>query len=101
MIEIQIEKNRISVKGHAGYAEPGKDIVCSAVSTLFQAFIASVEELTADVITAEIQPGNSLIRYAVLSPVSLILLNSFIVGVEMIADEYPDYVRVKNLSGRG
>lgn len=94
MIEIEIEKNSISVKGHAGFAEPGKDIVCAAVSTLFQAFIRSVEKLTADVISAEIQPGNSLVRYAVLSPVSLILLNSFIVGVEMIADEYPDYVRV-------
>jgi uncharacterized protein YsxB (DUF464 family) len=94
MIEIEIEKNSISVKGHANYAEPGKDIVCAAVSTLFQAFIASVEELTADVIIPEIQPGNSLVRYAVLSPVSLILLNSFIIGVDMIADEYPDNVRV-------
>lgn len=94
MIEIEIEKNSISVKGHAGFAEPGKDIVCAAVSTLFQAFIASVEELTADVISAEIQPGNSLVRYAVLSPVSLILLNSFIVGCQMVADEYPDNVRV-------
>ena len=96
MIEIKIEteKNSITVKGHANYAEIGKDIVCAAVSTLFQAFIASVEELTADVITAEIKPGNSRIRYADLSPVSLILLNSFIVGVEMIADTYPDYVRV-------
>lgn len=94
MIEVEIEKNSISVKGHANYAEPGKDIVCAAVSTLFQTFIASVEELTADVITAEIQPGNALIRYAVLSPVSLILLNSFIIGVEMIAENYPDNVRV-------
>ena len=94
MIEIEIEKNSISVKGHANYAEPGKDIVCAAVSTLFQTFIASVEELTADVIIAEIQPGNSLIRYAVLSPVSLYLLNSFIIGVEMIAENYPDNVRV-------
>lgn len=94
MIEIEIEKNSVSVKGHAGYDEIGKDIVCSAVSVLFQAFIRSVEKLTADVISTEIQPGNSLVRYAVLSPVSLILLNSFIVGVEMIADEYPDNVRV-------
>lgn len=94
MIEIEIEKNSISVKGHANYAEPGKDIVCAAVSTLFQAFIASVEELTADVISAEIQPGNSLIRYAALSPVSLYLLNSFIIGVEMIAETFPDNVRV-------
>ena len=48
MIEIEIEKGKIAVKGHAGYDEIGKDIVCAAVSTLFQALIASVKELTPD-----------------------------------------------------
>ena len=94
MIEIEIEKNSISVKGHANYDKPGRDIVCAAVSVLLQTFTASVEELTGDIINAEFQPGNALIRYAALSPVSLYLLNSFTIGVEMIAENYPDNVRV-------
>lgn len=94
MIEIEIEKGKIAVKGHANYAEPGKDIVCAAVSTLFQALIASVEELTPDVIKAEIQPGNSRIELLTMSDVSKCLFNSFIIGVELIADGYPDNVRV-------
>jgi uncharacterized protein YsxB (DUF464 family) len=41
MIKIMIiddgKNNRaISLTGHAGYAEHGKDIVCAAVSTIFQ-----------------------------------------------------------------
>lgn len=94
MIEIEIEKGKIAVKGHAGYDEIGKDIVCAAVSTLFQALIASVKELTPDTIKAEIQPGNSRIELLTMSDVSKCLFSSFVIGVELIADEYPDNVRV-------
>ncbi len=36
-IKYNLEKNfqRVCLSGHAGYAEPGSDIVCAAVSSLF------------------------------------------------------------------
>ncbi len=36
LIEVthNVRTNEITVSGHAGYAEPGKDIVCAAVSVL-------------------------------------------------------------------
>lgn len=36
MIRITLNKSTISIKGHADYAEQGKDIVCASVSTVFQ-----------------------------------------------------------------
>lgn len=42
MIEITIKGYEIKVEGHAGYAEEGKDIVCSAVSTLVQTLASSL-----------------------------------------------------------
>lgn len=36
MIEIIINPNSVRIKGHAGYDEYGKDIVCAAISTIFQ-----------------------------------------------------------------
>ena len=57
MIEVSRHDGGISVKGHAHYAEPGKDIVCAAVSILVQNLIQSIEELTPDKIEYEIQPG--------------------------------------------
>ena len=36
MTQIIRHDNGIMVSGYAGYAEPGKDIVCAAVSTLAQ-----------------------------------------------------------------
>ena len=46
MITISITETSIHVLGHAGAGPPGQDIVCSAVSTLAQNLISSIEELT-------------------------------------------------------
>ena len=67
MIDITKKDSLITIKGHAGYAEPGKDIVCAAVSALTQAFIASIEELTQDKIKYDISVGNAVMRYENLS----------------------------------
>jgi len=51
MITIHInkagEEKSIHIKGHAGYDEKGRDIVCAAVSTIFQLAIMGLEELAA------------------------------------------------------
>lgn len=39
MIKIKKLENGVTIKGHAGYAEPGKDIICAAVSILVATFI--------------------------------------------------------------
>lgn len=67
MIVINRRKDGFIITGHAGYAEPGKDIVCAAVSALTQAFIASIEELTQDKIKYDISVGNAVMRYENLS----------------------------------
>ena len=57
MIEVRIRPERIEISGHAGYAEPGKDIVCAAVTALTQTLIQSIENLTDDKIECRISPG--------------------------------------------
>ena len=34
MIRIEVKKKEITVKGHAGFADAGKDIVCASVSSI-------------------------------------------------------------------
>lgn len=94
LIVINRRKDGFIITGHAGYAEPGKDIVCAAVSALTQTFIASVEELTQDKIEYEIEPGNTAIKLWTLSEKAKTLMESFFVGVRMIAEEYPEYVHI-------
>ena len=94
MILITHETGRITVEGHAGYAPIGQDIVCAAVSALLQTFYVSVKELTQDKITADMTAGNAVIEYGKLSENAQALLASFFIGCEMIANEYPENVRI-------
>ena len=95
MIVVTRYDGGVSIKGHAGYAPHGQDVVCAGVSTLLQAFCLSVDKLTPDEIKADFKPGNAVIEYGNLSDGAKLLVDSFFVGINMIADEFPDYVRVE------
>lgn len=94
MIEVKRTNNSITIKGHAHYAEPGKDIVCAGVSTLAQTLIVSIEELTEDRIEYVIQPGTVDIKHGTLSEEAQLLVKSFFVGINLIADGYPNHVKL-------
>lgn len=94
MVEVRHLEHGITILGHAGYAEPGQDIVCAAISALTQVFVASVEELTTDKIQSDIAAGNTVIQYGNLSERGQLLIDSFFLGVKMIAKQYPANVRV-------
>lgn len=94
MIEASVQKDEIRVLGHSGYAPPGQDIVCAAVSTLTQGLIASIEGLTDDRPDYTIAPGVFILKIKDLSEKSKLLVDSFFVGICGVADAYPDYVRI-------
>lgn len=94
MITVKYIDKRIQIRGHANYAEHGKDIVCAGISTLLQTLIQSVETLTDDKIKYTMSPGKADIEFRNLSGQSKTLLNSFFIGVEMIAYEYPENVKI-------
>ncbi|MFQ7616282.1 ribosomal-processing cysteine protease Prp [[Clostridium] scindens] len=95
MIAVSVRQDGITVTGHAGYAQSGHDIVCAAVSILTQNLIKSIEDLTDEKIEYSISPGKADIKYGNLSEKSKTLVDSFFIGICMIADEFPDYVRIE------
>lgn len=94
LIEVSVRKDRISVTGHSGYDQPGRDVVCAGVTALCQTLVRSIESLTEDTIKYNISPGKADINYGNLSEKSKTLVDSFFIGVCMIADEFPDYVQI-------
>ncbi len=94
MIEVSVRKDGIKISGHANYAVSGSDIVCAGVTALAQTLIKSIEDLTEDKIEYEISPGRVDIKYRNLSEKSRTLVDSFFIGASMIADEFPDYLRI-------
>lgn len=95
MIAVCVRKDGVKVSGHAGYAENGKDIVCAGVTALVQTLVKSVDDLTEDKIECEISPGRADIHYRCLSEAGKLLVDAFFIGICLIADEFPDYVRIE------
>lgn len=94
MIEVAVRKRSVKIEGHAGCGPPGKDIVCAGVSALTQGLVQSLEDLTEDKIEYDISPGRADIKYGNLSGKARTLVDSFFIGICMIADEFPENVRI-------
>lgn len=94
MIVVNVRLDGITIEGHAGYAEPGKDIVCAGVTALVENLIGSIESLTEDKIQYEISPGEVDIHYKDLSEEGKLLVDSFFLGISGIVEDFPEYVKI-------
>ena len=102
MIEVSISSTNIQVDGHAGYAEPGNDIICSAVTILTFNLIKSIESLTKDKIKyKDDTPGHINIEFENLSEQSKLLVDSFFIGIGEDASAYPEYVQIMGTAPNG
>lgn len=102
MIVVTVSTAKITVDGHADYAEQGKDIVCSAVSVLTFNLIRSIECLTTDKIKYQADtPGHINIEFENLSEQSKLLIDSFFIGISEVATAYPEYVQITGTAPNG
>lgn len=94
MIVVDVRKDGVTVSGHAGYAESGKDIVCAGATALVQGLIRSIEGLTRDQIQYDITPGRADIHFKDLSEAGKLLVDSFFLGICLIADDFPEHIKL-------
>ena len=94
MIDVTVRENELTVSGHAGYATKGEDIVCAAVTALSGTLVKSLEDLTDDKIEYDVQLGWVDIKYGDLSEKAKALIDSFFIGICLVADEFPGYIRI-------
>jgi hypothetical protein len=94
MIEITINDKAgyVGITGHAGYAEPGRDIICAGVSALFFA-LAEATNRAEGILRLVTEKGKSALSYRP-SRAAARRLSVFRAGVEMLEESYPDFVRV-------
>lgn len=103
MIEITFDpKNyELKVEGHAGQAEHGHDIVCSAVSILFYTLAENLsrsEEMLKKHPIINIEDGNGYIKCRpkkeYIGNIALIY-RTVLVGLELLTGQYPEYINFK------
>ena len=81
----------VEVKGHAGFDDYGRDIVCAAVSVLTINTINSIDQLTIDEIDVFQDEQKGIIRFEfkdVPGSESNLLLKSYELGVNSIFEQY-------------
>ena len=97
MITVEIRKSGesylgFSCKGHAGYAEEGFDIICSAVSVLTVNTINSIEQFKAEA-------ADGMVRWKFteipISNEAKLLMDSLCLGLEQIQESYgKKYIKI-------
>lgn len=96
MIEITYgsrEPPSLVIRGHSGYSTHGTDIVCAGVSALFNTLANSIAEYTNDLVSVRSEPGDGAIIWrGPICETSRILLNSYMLGLRAIAEQYPEHV---------
>lgn len=93
--------HRLRVKGHAGYARKGEDIVCAACSILAYTLGQNARDLEksriVEVNRCAIEEGEAAIDFAVIDrskeAVVQLVMDSILRGYELLASNFPENVQ--------
>lgn len=99
MINIKVSKQddfitRVTIKGHAGYDELGKDIVCASVSSISITTVNACTRLENEKIQYEEKDGFLDIKVKENSRVINILMNNMIDLFKNLEEDYPNYIKI-------
>lgn len=85
--------HKLSVKGHAGYASHGNDIVCAGVSAISYALLGYLNQAGCDISEARADSGDLLIDAAG-GEMTAGAFDMAMIGYLQIARKYPQYAEV-------
>jgi len=94
MIKVEIKKDLITITGHAGYAEAGKDIVCASVSSIVYTSVNGIMNIDKDAIKFTDNNDKLEIKIINKSKVINILINSMIDLLNDLESQYPDNIKI-------
>ena len=101
MIRVRYDRreHRVTVSGHAGYAERGEDILCAAASMLLHTLAGAVRGLSkrgfAADIAVNLRTGAGevvCIPEGEFGCVVTAVMDSIVLGFRLLAGDYPEYV---------
>ena len=95
MILITKKDNVISVSGHALYADYGKDIVCSAVSSIIITTVNGILSLNEKAIKYNLQKDSLEIEILLEDNVTLKLIANMLELLTKLSKDYPKNIQVK------
>jgi uncharacterized protein YsxB (DUF464 family) len=99
MLKIQVNQKEdwctVTCDGHAKYAPKGTDIVCSAVSSLYNTlYYVVLVDSTAKIESLSIGNNRQVLSITELDDIAEKAINYFVKGCELISNDYAEYVQI-------
>lgn len=100
MIKVKVTKDSdmiksVSILGHAMYADFGKDIVCSAASSIATTTINGILSFDKEGLSYEVSKDGLVIKNIKTDDITQTLLNNMISLLKELENDYPTNVEVK------
>ncbi len=94
MIQVEKKENCIIISGHSLYDDYGRDIVCSAVSSIVITTINGILSINENAIKYDSKNG---IKIQIVSQdnVTLKLIDNMILLLKELSDKYPKNIKIK------
>ena len=100
MIKVKVIKensnySKISINGHAMYDDYGKDIVCSAASSITTTTINGILTLNEDSLSYQVKEGSLVIENISTDETTQKLLENMVSLLKELEEQYPTNIEVK------
>jgi hypothetical protein len=95
MIKVLKKEDKIEITGHSGYDTLGKDIVCSAVSSIVTTTINGIISIDEKAINYKYHDDTMIISNIKKDEITNKLLNNMMDLLESLSKDYPKNISVK------
>lgn len=85
----------VSVIGHANYDDYGKDIVCSAVSSIVTTTVNGIISIDSDAILYQVSDGRIVIKIKKDDNVTLKLIDNMLDLLKKLSIGYPNNIKIE------
>lgn len=97
MIKVYVKENEIEIIGHSNYDTLGKDIVCSAVSSIVTTTINGIVSIDEKAISYEYYNDTMLIKVVKKDKITIKLINNMLDLLKSLSKDYPKNINVKEI----
>ena len=97
-IKYKINEAVVEVKGHAGYANSGHDIVCASISTacIITANLIDKLDLRYNILDLVCEEGYFRLQVNTTDNTTARIFDNLVETLESIKEQYPKYLKIKN-----
>ena len=94
MIKIKVEKDMITLTGHANYADYGKDTVCAAVSAIVITSVEAISSFDESAINIKEETDKLTITITKHDNITNTLISNMIKCLKEVANQYPKNIKI-------